>query len=83
MGIAIFAAASGADISVHDCDFYRTPSVDYTTGGIMYKHGSQIAGSYFDVYNNTFTELRTTSFQTGTANTHFHHNLIVYSATGL
>ncbi|MHC4739603.1 MAG: PA14 domain-containing protein, partial [Planctomycetota bacterium] len=83
MGIAIFASTSGADISVHDCDFYRTPSVDYTTGGIMYKHGSQIAGSYFDVYNNTFTELRTTSFQTGTANTHFHHNLIVDAATGL
>jgi len=83
MGIAIFASTSGADISVHDCDFYRTPSVDYTTGGIMYKHGSQVPGSYFDVYNNTFTELRTTSFQTGTANTHFHHNLIVDSATGV
>jgi len=83
MGIAIFASTSGADITVHDCDFYRTPSVDYTTGGIMYKHGSHSPSSYFNVYNNTFTQLRTTSFQTGTTNTHFHHNLIVDSATGV
>ena len=83
MGIAIFAGATGADISVHDCYFYRTESVDYTVGGIMYKHSSKIPGSYFNVYNNTFTGLRTTSFQTGTPNTHFHHNLIVDTDTGL
>ncbi len=79
-GVTIFASTSGGNITVHDCQFYRTPSVDYTVSGMMYKHGSKVPGTYFDVYNNTFTECRAFSCQTGTANTHFHHNLIIDGA---
>jgi len=49
-------------------------------GGIKYKHASRAPGAYFRVYNNVFRNCKFFAFGSGTANTHFHHNLIAGGA---
>ncbi|MHC4739604.1 MAG: right-handed parallel beta-helix repeat-containing protein, partial [Planctomycetota bacterium] len=77
--IIIFGGTTGKNWKVHDCQIYQSEPfpTDLRQVGMKCKHGSRIPDGTFEVYNNTFTDCRAFSFQTGTANTHFHHNLIV------
>lgn len=68
----------GGNIEIHDCLIYQSPplTADRSGGGIKYKHASRTPGTYFKVYNNVFRNCKYMSFGSGTANTHFHHNII-------
>ncbi|MHC4397279.1 MAG: right-handed parallel beta-helix repeat-containing protein [Planctomycetota bacterium] len=76
---------NNGDIVIHDCDFYQTPDItaDKSGGGVKYKHASQYPASTFQVYNCTFDNHKHFHFGTGTANTHFHHNLITGGADSI
>ncbi len=77
--VVIFGGMRGGDISIHDCLIYQSLPVSHALsgGGIKYKHASRAPGAYFRVYNNVFMNCKFFAFGSGTANTHFHHNLIV------
>lgn len=72
----------GGNISIHDCLIYQSPTggdmTQVNSGmGIKYKHASADPTAYFDVYRNVFRNNKYWAFLSGTANTHFHHNLII------
>jgi len=72
----------GGNISAHDCLIYQSPIGDdmnlVNSGmGIKYKHASADPTAYFRVYNNVFRNNKYWAFLSGTANTHFHHNIII------
>ncbi|MHC4738713.1 MAG: right-handed parallel beta-helix repeat-containing protein, partial [Planctomycetota bacterium] len=72
------------DIIIHDCEFYQTrPTSQISGAGLRYKHASKIPTSTFEVYNCTFDNHKFFHFGTGTANTHFHHNLITGGAVSI
>ncbi|MHC4738395.1 MAG: LamG-like jellyroll fold domain-containing protein, partial [Planctomycetota bacterium] len=69
--------SNGGNVTVHDCEFYQTLPMSGISGcGLKYKHASEDPNAFFHVYNNTFRNNKIFSFASGTANTHFHHNLI-------
>ena len=72
----------GENISVHDSQFYNSVPITATKSGmcLKYKHASSNPDAYFNAYNNTFENCKHGSLQTGTANTNFHHNVIINSA---
>lgn len=74
----IFSGAQGGDVTIHDCNFYQSlPLSDDKSGaGLKYKHASRDPDAFFHVYNNIFTNHKFFAFGSGTANTHFHHNII-------
>jgi len=72
----------GGNIAVHDCLIYQSPTGSDMTQvnsgmGIKYKHASTDPSAYFHVYRNVFRNNKYWAFLSGTANTHFHHNLII------
>lgn len=72
----------GGNVSVHDCLIYQSPTGSDMTRvnsgmGIKYKHASDNPTAYFHVYRNVFRNNKYWAFLSGTANTHFHHNLII------
>ena len=83
--VVVFAGTDGGDITIHDCLIYNRAgalSADgvgsrRAGGGIKYKHASRIPESYFHVHHNRFSNCRFFAFGSGTANTHFHDNIIV------
>ncbi|MHC4738879.1 MAG: right-handed parallel beta-helix repeat-containing protein, partial [Planctomycetota bacterium] len=77
--------SNAGDIIFHDCEFYQSlPLTDPKSGGgLKYKHASQSPTATFQVYNCTFDNHKFFHFGTGTANTHFHHNLITGGAASI
>jgi parallel beta helix pectate lyase-like protein len=77
--LVIFGGTQGGDITVRDCTFYQSKPVTHKVsgGGLKYKHAARDPKAYFNVYNNTFINHKFFAFGSGTANTHFHHNLIL------
>ncbi|MCF6348775.1 MAG: T9SS type A sorting domain-containing protein [Flavobacteriaceae bacterium] len=71
----------GGNISIYNNQIYNSvPITNSKSGvGIKYKHASTDPNAYFNVYNNTFKNLKHNAFSTGTANTHFHHNIVINS----
>ncbi|VAW10764.1 hypothetical protein MNBD_BACTEROID03-2555 [hydrothermal vent metagenome] len=71
----------GGNVSVHDNQIYNSiPITNSKQGtGLSYKHASPDPDAYFNVYNNTFKNLKHFAFASGTANTHFHHNIVIDS----
>jgi hypothetical protein len=72
----------GGNISVHDCLIYQSPTGSDMTQvnsgmGIKYKHASASPTAYFHVYRTVFRNNKYWAFLSGTANTHFHHNIII------
>lgn len=72
----------GGNVTVHDCLIYQSPTGSDMTqvnsgGGIKYKHASPDPSAYFHVYRNVFRNNKFFAFRSGTANTHFHHNIII------
>jgi hypothetical protein len=55
-------------------------SHDLSGGGIKYKHASRVPDAFFKVHHNEFRNCKFFAFGSGTANTHFHHNLIIGGA---
>ena len=75
----VFFSCTGS-IEIHDCLIYQTPASDNATNsgaGIKYKHSTQDPSSTFEVHRNIFRNCKFFSFQSGSANTHFHHNIII------
>jgi len=68
-----------ADITIHDCLIYQTPpaSSDLSGAGLRYEYPCSDPNAYFHVYRNVFKNCKFLAFGSGTANTHFHHNLVV------
>jgi hypothetical protein len=77
--VVIFGGMQGGNIEIHDCLIYQSLPILHrlSGGGIKYKHASRIPEAYFKVHHNTFKNCKFFAFGTGTANTHFHHNLII------
>jgi hypothetical protein len=77
--IVIFGGIRGGNIEIHHCKIYQSLPVSHplSGGGLKYKHASRIPGAYFNVHHNEFGNCKFFAFGSGTANTHFHHNLIV------
>ncbi|MHC4640675.1 MAG: right-handed parallel beta-helix repeat-containing protein [Planctomycetota bacterium] len=77
--VVIFGGMQGGNIEIHDCLIYQSLPLSHklSGGGIKYKHASRIPEATFHVHHNTFKNCKFFAFGTGTANTHFHHNLIV------
>jgi len=77
--VVIFGGMQGGNITIHHCLIYQFLALSHklSGGGIKYKHASRIPEAYFRVHHNTFKNCKFFAFGTGTANTHFHHNLIV------
>jgi len=77
--VVIFGGMQGGNITIHDCVIYQTlpASHNLSGGGIKYKHASRKPKAYFHVRNNVFKNCKFFAFGSGTANTHFHHNLII------
>ena len=77
--VVIFGGMTGGNISIHDCLVYQSLllSHELSGGGIKYKHASRVPQAFFHVHHNTFKNCKFFAFGSGTANTHFHHNLIV------
>ncbi|WP_218944298.1 DUF5123 domain-containing protein [Marinicella rhabdoformis] len=71
----------GGNISVHDNDFYNSVPTSAQKSGtcLKYKHASSDPVAYFKVYNNQFENCKHHAIQTGTANSHIHHNTIINS----
>ena len=81
----VFMHCLGA-IEVHDCLIYQTPSADKTTrsgGGIKYKASTEDPTSTFEVHRNVFRNCKFFSFESASANTHFHHNIIIGGNTAI
>ncbi|MHC4741534.1 MAG: right-handed parallel beta-helix repeat-containing protein [Planctomycetota bacterium] len=76
--VVIFGGMRGGNITIRNCLIYQSlPLSDKLSGGgIKYKHASRVPGSYFRVYENVFKNCKFFAFGSGTANTHFHHNII-------
>jgi hypothetical protein len=79
----------GGNHTIYNNTFYQT-EVGYKPDGtsqgyadcIMYKHSTAENNTFFHVYNNTFVNCGGfAAFGTGTANTWFHHNLVINSTT--
>jgi hypothetical protein len=77
--VVIFGGMQGGNISIHDCLIYQSLPISHrlSGGGIKYKHASRVPGAYFRVFDNIFRNCKFFAFATGTANTHFHHNVII------
>ena len=77
--LVIFGGMEGGNIEIHDCLIYQSLPLSHklSGGGIKYKHASRVPEATFHVHHNTFKNCKFFAFGTGTANTHFHHNLIV------
>ena len=71
----------GEDILIYNNLFYHSVPITADKSGtcLKYKHASSNPNAYFHVYNNFFENCKHGSIQTGTANTHFHHNIILNS----
>lgn len=70
----------GSDITVRSCLVYqsREPRDGVNTGaGIKYKHSTPDPEGYFRVYDNVFRNCKYFSVQSGSANTHVHHNIFI------
>lgn len=80
--VVIFGGMKGGNIAIHHCRVYQslTLSHNLSGGGIKYKHASRVPEAYFQVHHNKFENCKFFAFGSGTANTHFHHNLIVGGA---
>jgi len=79
MDLVIFSSLEpyGGNISIHNCNFYQTPSLDEVSGGCLKnKHASADPNTFLHIYNNTFTNCKFHAIGTGTQNTYAHHNLI-------
>jgi len=77
--VVIFGGMQGGDIRIANCQVYQSlPLTDKLSGGgIKYKHASRVPDARFSVYRNVFRNCKFFAFGSGTANTHFHHNLII------
>ncbi|MCD6395512.1 MAG: hypothetical protein J7M40_18670 [Planctomycetes bacterium] len=72
------------DVGIHDCFIYNQTTAFSADGfpgrraggGIKYKHASRIPDAFFRVHHNVFRNLSFFAFGSGTANTHFHDNVI-------
>ena len=80
--IVIFGGMKGGNIAIHHCRVYQSLPLSHNLsgGGIKYKHASRVPEAYFHVHHNKFENCKFFAFGSGTANTHFHHNLIVKGA---
>ncbi len=81
----VFFSCRGA-IEVHDCLIYQTPTADHATNsgaGIKYKHSTPDPTSTFEVHRNIFRNCKFFALQTGSANTHFHHNIVIGGNTAI
>jgi hypothetical protein len=80
--IVIFGGMKGGNIAIHHCRVYQSLPLSHNLsgGGIKYKHASRLPEAYFHVHHNKFENCKFFAFGSGTANTHFHHNLIVKGA---
>jgi len=77
--IVIFGGTKGGNIEIHHCRIFQSLPLSHrlSGGGIKYKHASRVPEAYFRVHHNEFRNCKFFSFGSGTANTHFHHNLII------
>jgi len=77
--VVIFGGIQGGNITIHHCLIYQSLPLSHklSGGGIKYKHASRVRRAYFHVHHNTFKNCKFFAFGSGTANTHFHHNLII------
>ena len=80
--VVIFGGMKGGNITIHHCRVYQSLPLSHNLsgGGIKYKHASRVPEAYFHVHHNRFENCKFFAFGSGTANTHFHHNLIVKGA---
>lgn len=80
--IVIFGGMRGGNITIDHCHLYQSLPLSHNLsgGGIKYKHASRVPVAYFNVHHNKFENCKFFAFGSGTANTHFHHNLIVGGA---
>jgi len=80
--VVIFGGVRGGNIEIHHCKVSQSLplSHDLSGGGIKYKHASRLHDAFFRVHHNEFRNCKFFAFGSGTANTHFHHNLIVGGA---
>ena len=80
--VVIFGGMQGGDITIADCEVYQSLALTdkLSGGGIKYKHASRVPEGRFSVYRNVFRNCKFFAFGSGTANTHFHHNLIIGGA---
>ncbi|MCK7593714.1 right-handed parallel beta-helix repeat-containing protein [Pseudomarimonas salicorniae] len=71
----------GENVSVHDNEFFNSVPITASRSGmcLKYKHASGNPAGYFRVYNNVFRNCKHAALQTGTANTHFHDNVVIDS----
>jgi hypothetical protein len=80
--VVIFGGVRGGNVEIHHCKVYQSLplSHDLSGGGIKYKHASRLPDAFFHVHHNEFRNCKFFAFGSGTANTHFHHNLIMGGA---
>ncbi len=80
--VVIFGGTKGGNITIRHCKVYQSLplSDDLSGGGIKYKHASRVPDAFFNVHHNEFRNCKFFAFGSGTANTHFHHNLIIGGA---
>lgn len=69
----------GGNINVHDTRFFQTPAVTAPKTGacLKYKHASPDPSAVFEVHHNIFENCAFYALGTGTANTRFHHNVVI------
>lgn len=69
----------GGNVNVHDSLFYQTPAVTAPKTGacLKYKHASDDPAAAFTVHHNVFKNCRFYAMGVGTANTNFHHNVVI------
>jgi hypothetical protein len=70
---------SAGNVTLRDNVFYQSPSLSGKLGGgcVTYKHASPRSDAKFEVFGNLFENCRFVAFGSGSANTHFHHNVIM------
>ncbi len=80
--VVIFGGLHGGNITIHHCQVYQSLPLSHALsgGGIKYKHASRVPDARFEIHHNEFRNCKFFAFGSGTANTHFHHNLIVGGA---
>lgn len=80
--VVIFGGMKGGNIEIHHCKISQSLPLAHrlSGGGIKYKHASRVPESYFRVHHCEFRNCKFFAFGTGTANTHFHHNVIIGGA---
>jgi len=80
--VVIFGGMKGGNTEIHHCRVYQSLPLSHNLsgGGIKYKHASRVPEAYFRVHHNKFENCKFFAFGSGTANTHFHHNLIIGGA---